>query len=427
MTYRNRRFLLCALSALLTLITACAGYPTNPAKEAAFHVSKAQEAAQRGDRDILLQQVLLAVDRPSGSDQIRSMLASSPTIKTQLLQVLNTRASGFVHPSAAVEVSKTVARLTTAGALSDSDATQIARELEGRVVALHRSGTVPFAFADAPSTFAALQSADNEALTFQHTLASLSQPDATSRRENLQGVLLYLDRQPQGSPARDRVRSLLPNLNIRRDELPLVATLDSEFVNRRQQQMTLEVSLSIKGADRLFADDLATALLARARGVKVVPAGASPKLRITVERIRHEERRDPERAETVTYKQHEVDTLHAVMLMPRNASYIFEIVSGAAELSYGYAVSSVVGHSQPVEKIVRGKVGGPHSRCQNQRIQNVFGGTSAAGFVANDDMRRQCAGLPEQSMDDLNNQVLNKIVESILEIPAVQSVDEANR
>lgn len=423
----TRRFSLFSVFALATLIAACAGYPTNPAHEAAFHVSRAREAAQRGDRDILLQQVLLAVERPSGAGQVGSLLASSPTARTLLLQVLSARSDEFVHPRAAVELRKTVEKLAAAGVLSEADSTQVARRLEEQVVARHRSGAVPFTFADFPSTFVALQTNDNEELTFQHTLHSLSQPDAVSRKDNIQGVLLYLERYPNSSSARDLVRSSLPALNIRRDELPLIANLDPDFVKRRKGEIELEIALLVNGADRLFADDLSGALLLRVKGVKIIPVSASPNLVVKVERIRHEERRVPERSETITYKQHEVDTLKAVMLMPANASYLFEVVSGVTEISYGYAVSSTNGRSAPAEKIIRGKVGGSHSRCQNQRIQNVFGGTSAAGFIANDDMRLQCAGLPEQSMDDLNNQVLNKIVESILEIPAVRSVDEANR
>ena len=68
---------------------------------------------------------------------------------------------------------------------------------------------------------------------------------------------------------------------------------------------------------------------------------------------------------------------------------------------------------------MRGKVGGTYARCENARIQNVFGGVTSAGFVANDDMQRRCNGQRSVQVEDLRRDVLSKILESVKNVPQI--------
>jgi hypothetical protein len=90
-------------------------------------------------------------------------------------------------------------------------------------------------------------------------------------------------------------------------------------------------------------------------------------------------------------------------------------------------VSAVAADSKTIyDEIVRGKVGGEYRRCQNARIQNVFGGVTSADFVANDDMQQRCSGQNSASVEDLRKDILSKIVNNVLKIPPIKAVHKVN-
>ena len=114
------------------------------------------------------------------------------------------------------------------------------------------------------------------------------------------------------------------------------------------------------------------------------------------------------------------------MLMPRNASYIYETVSGGSTIEYGYVISAVIDGKTVADDLIRGKVGGEYKRCQNSRIQNVFGGTTSAGFVANDDMRQRCSGPSSISIEQLRQEIFSKVLDGVLKIPSIKRAHELN-
>jgi hypothetical protein len=173
-------------------------------------------------------------------------------------------------------------------------------------------------------------------------------------------------------------------------------------------------------------EDLLQTFRTQIRGVEWVTALGEKITTLTIERVRYEERTLPERSQTITYAAHEVNLVSAVLLMPRNASYIYEVISGGAEIEYGYVITAVVDNKTVHDEIVRGKVGGEYQRCQNQRIQNVFGGVSPAGFEANDDMRHRCSGPNSNSIDELRSQVLLRLAEGVLKVPSIKAVHDLN-
>jgi hypothetical protein len=215
-------------------------------------------------------------------------------------------------------------------------------------------------------------------------------------------------------------------MNIRRDELDAVAKVFPKYAAVRKDEITARVLLQVKNGDRILADDLRQSLRDKVRGIELV-SSADPKTTVlTIERIRNDEKILPEQSKTIIYAQHEVDIMSAVLLMPRNASYIYEVVSGGAELEYGYVVTATVDGKVIYDELIRGKVGGQYRRCQNARIQNVFGGTSSAGFVANDDMRQRCAGPSSVSIEQLRQEVFSKIIDGVLKVPPIKLAHELN-
>lgn len=184
--------------------------------------------------------------------------------------------------------------------------------------------------------------------------------------------------------------------------------------------------MEIKNTDRLLTEDIIQNLKNKISGVTWISEKSTKSMHIVIERIRSEEKTYPERNETVTYAQHEINWLAAAMLMPRNASYLYDIHSGGAEIEYGYAITGIFDNKVFFDELVRGKVSKTFSKCQNMRIQNVFGGVSPAGFIANPDMQRRCSGPDSVSIEELRNQVFSKISESILKNHKIKEAHELN-
>jgi hypothetical protein len=208
-------------------------------------------------------------------------------------------------------------------------------------------------------------------------------------------------------------------MNIRRSELEAVAAVFPAFASTRAKQMTATVLLSVKNGDRLMADDLQKYLGSNLKGITWVKTDAPEVVKLEIEKIRENEKIIPESSQTITYAQHEVNLLSAALLMPRNASYIYTITSGGAEIEYGFGVTAISNGEKIHDDLVRGKVGGTYARCENARIQNVFGGVTSAGFVANDDMQRRCNGQRSVQVEDLRRDVLSKILESVKNVPQI--------
>jgi len=215
-------------------------------------------------------------------------------------------------------------------------------------------------------------------------------------------------------------------MNIRRDELDAVAKVFPKFAAARKEEITARVFLQVNNGDRLLSEDLLQTLRSRVRGVEWVPSVGPKITTLVIERLRNDEKTLPERSQTITYAQHEVNLLSAALLMPRNASYLYEVVSGGAEIEYGYVVSAVADGKTIYDEVIRGKVGGEYRRCQNARIQNVFGGVSSAGFVANDDMQQRCAGPSSASIDELRKEIFSKVVDGVLKVPPIKVAHELN-
>jgi hypothetical protein len=123
------------------------------------------------------------------------------------------------------------------------------------------------------------------------------------------------------------------------------------------------------------------------------------------------------------YSQGQVNFAAAVLLMPRNASYIYDVASGGIELSYAYEVKAAAKGHAPFNKLIRDKTARAWRSCSNARIQNVFGGVQPASFVANDHMQQICSGGGSPvGIDALRDDALEAILKAIREVPAVSKV-----
>ena len=416
-----------AITTILSLsafLSACATYPQSREDQATYHASEARSAISKGDSTNAANQIDVALTRPTGDAKIKELFASYPKGRDYYLAYLE---KSIVEVSSAYQAAAAFEKLSTvksAGILPEDQVRELFTKLMKVVTDGNTTGSVPFDLGDKIDLFPELKSPAHQQIIVNRSIKNLQGNGSGSRP--VSALVEYVQRIGIDSVEGKRIESLLPSMNIRRDELDAVAKVFPKFAAARKEEITARVFLQVKNGDRLLSEDLLQTLRSRVRGVEWVPSVGPKITTLVIERLRNDEKTLPERSQTITYAQHEVNLLSAALLMPRNASYLYEVVSGGAEIEYGYVVSAVADGKTIYDEVIRGKVGGEYRRCQNARIQNVFGGVSSAGFVANDDMQQRCAGPSSASIDELRKEIFSKVVDGVLKVPPIKVAHEIN-
>lgn len=414
-----------AILSLSCLLSACVTtYPKNAEDQATYHASEAQAAIAKGNCTSAGRDIDVALSRLTGNAKIKELFSRDPKARDCYYAYHEKQIIEVSDASQATAAYAKLMEIKTAGILSESQTGALFAKLGKTVVDGNVTGSVPFVLGDNLDYFPELKSPSHQQIIVDRSVANLQKGSGV---RPVAALMDYVDVAKVGldSVEGKRIESLLPTMNIRRDEIDVVAKVFPKFATARRDEITARVLLQVKG-DRLLTEDLRQVLRDRVRGVEWVPSAGPRTIALTIERVRNDEKVLPEQSQTITYAQHEVDTLSAVLLMPRNASYIYEVVSGGAEIEYGYVVSAITDGKPIYDELVRGKVGGQYQRCQNSRIQNVFGGTSSAGFMANDDMRQRCSGPSSASIEQLRQDIFSKIVDGVLKVPPIKLAHDLN-
>ena len=231
----------------------------------------------------------------------------------------------------------------------------------------------------------------------------------------------YVEKSSLDSAIRVNMKEALPFMKLKRDDLKIIEKIDPIFASERRLALTLKIQIEYKAIDRLTADDVDGVMKKSIRGID----WATSNNIISIEKIRHTEVTGQERTQTISYADYQVDRMAAVLLMPRNSSYLFDLVSNDISIDYGYIISYYKNGQKISEYVVKGVEAHENKRCQYKRIQNVFGGNQAAGFDANDDMKAKCSG-SSKSIESMRSEIYTKLVNGILEIDDVKKVHMMN-
>lgn len=187
-------------------------------------------------------------------------------------------------------------------------------------------------------------------------------------------------------------------------------------------QRTVMVRLEVEPDDRLLLDDLKKKIQSISDWISFSSPGGGTPVTIKVKKLQWDERRAPDRTQTVMYASYQVNLLAAALLMPRNATYSYDVTTGGIELSYAFEVKATDRRQPPFDRLVRKTASREWHSCSNARIQNVFGGVQPASFVANDHMQQVCSSSAgPASPSAVSAQALDDVVQVIREIPAIQN------
>lgn len=421
-------------------LNGCATYPQNPEDQATYYVSEARSSMSKDNCIGAANFIEAALGRPSGNAKVKELLKGSDKGRDCFYGHLETSISRVTSASTAAGALKQIEAANNADVFTPQQIGNLHLKLTAKVIDGNTVGTIPFDLGDNIDQFPELLLPANHKKIVERTITNL-QGRGTALRSI--GPLMAYARNGrpvlgdwkqalagtgsvQESATWKEIEALLPTFHIRGDELEPVAKVYPRFAAQRKEEVITRIQFQLKNGDRLLQEDIQQALRSGIRGVEWVLSSGPKTTILTVERVRNDEKRIAERTQTITYARAEVNIVSALLLMPNNASYLYEIVSGGAEIEYGYVVSAVTDGKVVFDEVIRGKVGGEYRRCQNDRIQNVFGGVSSAGFVANEDMQRRCSGPSNVSIEELRRDIFSKIVDGVLKVPTIKIAHEMN-
>lgn len=415
-----------ALLAISMIVGGCASYPSDGDGQIKYHIKEAQSFINKGNVDAANFEFGLALGKPAGGERLREFFTSDPAAQQVYLTGLEAEISGAESADALITAAAKLARASSAGLLPANELARLKAGLGRTAMNGNQSGRLPFTLADKTDNIPELASPSQQEIMFERTINMVR--EGRLGKPPVSAVMAYVAKAGPASPLGKRVEALLPMLKIKATDLPSVESLYPAYAAKRREEISGRVHLQVRNADRIFQEDLRDALKRSFSSIVFEPAPGPGITTLTLEKIRHEERVTPERSETVTYAQHEVNIVNAVLLMPKNASYIYDVVKGANEVEYGFVLTAAYDGRTIYDELLRGKVGGSYTRCTNARVQNVFGGVSSAGFVANSDMQSRCfsGDNTPKTIDELRGNVIDKLVEGILKVPTINAAYDAN-
>lgn len=403
----------------------CGGYPRTSEGQAGYFADAARKAIEQGNALDAGQNIDQALERQTGNARIKELFSSYSQGRefywAYLERMINDTSSGIQS----VLVLNKLDLVKTFRIFTDEQVNGLVAKLNKKVAEGNLSGSIPFTNMHHVKRFPVLTSSDHQKIIANRWIYILQQNNSSERQ--VKDLMQYVQANGIGSDEGKRIESLLPTLNIRRDELDVVAVNFPNFVAARKDALTLRVFLQTRGGDRLLKEDLLPAFRNEIKGIEWVTSPGPNTLTLTIERVRHNEKTIPEQAQTITYSQYQVDAFKAALLMPDNASYLYDVISGGAEIEYGYVLTAEKEGKPVFEEIVRGKAEEKYQRCQNARIQNVFGGVSSARFEANDDMRQRCSGTTATvSIENVRENIYVQLARTALKVPSISAVHNLN-
>lgn len=405
---------------LAFLVQGCATYPTDPAEQAQYWAKKASSSVLFGNSSDLWDAVHSGSKVAGSGDVIRAIF-NNPKAENLYKKEAFLRYERYRGLESALFLRNQVYEIWLSGVLPEETGRSILEDMDKQIIQKHKSGEYIITLTNNISAINGLDNDADKLIILNNSINSLK--DQTGARTGL--VKALMERAVKaGEKSSDYglIKSNLASMNIKKTELIYVAPVFSEFAKKREAEVSLNAYLSLKNGDAFLREDLIKALKSKVKGVTWVEESGPSIVTVEIEKVRHDEIDRPPYTETVTYSQGQVNFFAGALLMPNNASYLFDMSKSESMIEYGYIVRAA-GNK---EILIRGQEKGTSVNCINARIQNVFGGVSPADFVANSDMQNKCSRSGNKNIQTLRSTVYAKVASSVLQIPEIKQVHDSN-
>lgn len=416
------RGLFCLLVVGLLVGCATRGLPNDPREQGIWYVNQAAEQMKVNDFNRATGMLANAVSKPGGAEATGSFLAKTPENETRLTVYYEALAKESKDKEVLTTLAGSLNAFAQAGVLTKAG--EIKKQLEKRIALTNETGEIAWVLTDDVASIDSLNTDESKEIMYKRTVLALS---ASSRSADTAcSISSYIASGKCNAANILLAESAVKKASLRKSELQCFEKVFPKIVADKIASLTAYIKLSVTPQDRLFEEDLKSELEKMSENFSFLGSSEVPGKNvysIVIERHRAEERQKQPQTRTISYPQHEVNTFAAVMLMPRDSSYMYEHTTGGVELEYGYTVKVSQGGRVLLDELVRGTKRENYVSCANKRIVNVFGGVSGATFIANDDMKRNCAGATDNipSIQSLRTQVIDILARKAASVEPLRS------
>jgi hypothetical protein len=406
---------LIVLANLSGCITTGKQFPADPSEQVGWYLDRAKgQALDQNNYERVGFMLVEAATRPNGVTKAKQWLIDNPSIKTRLYSYFKLSSGEKITKQEASDTVTYIAKLSEFGIVENGY--ELLSAFNAELSRRNASNEMNWLLSDDIANLIGLQSKEAKAIMFGRSLAELYKPNHNQTLSK--SVADYVSAGLASSEDIAAIKSLLDRAPLKRAELEAVKSIFPEVVNAKLDNLTRQIKLTYLPIDRLTEEDLKTLLAQKSEYFVITTEGSrhdNKIIEVVIEKLRYEERVIAPQIQTITYPQHEVYTLMAVMFMPRNASYVYEQKTEATNIEYGYSIKIIHKGVTISDEVLRGVLSETYTSCQNQRIVNVFGGTSKADFIANDAMKSNCSGSNTMPTPvDFRKRIEGLIVEKIV-------------
>lgn len=350
-----------------------------------------------------------------------SFISEHPAFKAKLPTLVAESITNITYLNGLVHTRAIIRELRTHNFIGAEDERRLLEHLGKTTVEGNHSGRFAVDYTDTAvmNEIPALAAPEARRIIFSRSLERLRTEPAPPP-QLVSGVF---EAAAKSGPQSEEVKALekaLPQMRLKLEDIRThVASVFPAQARKMIADSTVSVRLIVAPEDRLLQEDLGAKLRSISPAISLAENGQQPTATIHVKKLQWEERQAPERTQPVMYSRGQVDLLAAAMLMPRNASYLYDLTTGGIELAYAFDIKVQSKGVAAYDTLLRDKINKQWRTCSNARIQNVFGGVEPATFVANDHMQQTCHGGEPMNAEQVRDEALNRVMKSIKEIPAI--------
>ncbi len=321
--------------------------------------------------------------------------------------------------SSVIEMSRRIESAVSFGFIDETVENDLTNRLGQIAMQGNLNGTFEFVNTDDYKGIPALVESEAEIIIFERSLEILQ--NRPLDRSLFLKTLHEAKAKGKGSIQYTMMLEALPTLPLTRKELHYdISNVFPEFAESALADISANIYLVTEPPDRLLYDDLAIEL-EKIAGINVVSEFQSALVEVEVTKLQFDESPVSERTQTIVLGYGQVDVVSRVLLMPKNASYLYDYITASGGIDYAIEIRVKKDGSEIYNELVRNRISVNHSYCLNARIQNVFGGIQPADFFANDAMKQHCSGRRRNiDMSDLRRDVYKEVSRRIAAVPVVR-------
>lgn len=351
------------------------------------------------------------------------LVQDTPDFFDHVLRAVDTSVSQITTLRDASSAKALVRRLAETPSIDQHQVAQLSARLDARVAARNLDSSIPFLLSDDLKQFPSLDTSEGMRVIFERSLTVLTTPSPRGKSERalLAATLRFVELRGAGSDEYRELAQALSRIPLSHIDLKgQLAQLYPDYASQAMKDITLTILIETVPPKRLLEEDVTTLLKSRSPLLTFVREPSADGMRIIITELQYEERVEPERTQTAVVSYTDMNALVAVLMVPRGASFLYDVTQGGAEIQFAYEVKAMQYGQSLVEKIIREKVGDTYYACSNPRVQNVYGGLSRAEVWPNAQVESLCQrGGTRTDVTHYRRKIPERLAAEIASIPAI--------